>query len=141
MFPEENRTNLAPTQFLTALQRLAETGHMAAKKSARKVLIYSGVIAGALGMVFVILLSTGGISGDSDTEELMFIPNLSGMEFTVIYASRARLFVTDYAISIYARGAATKEESLLAKWSNRRTLLFRYDLGRMRSTLLPEKIF
>jgi hypothetical protein len=102
---------------------------MATKNSTRKVLVYCTVIAMALGMVFVILLITGVISGDSDTEELMSIPNLSGMEFKVIYTSRARLVVTDYAISIYARRAASKEESLFAKWLNRQTLLFRYDPG------------
>ena len=57
----------------------------------------------------------------------MTIPNLSGMEFKIIYTTRARLFVTDYAISVYGRRAAVKEESLFARWSKRQTLLFRYD--------------
>lgn len=100
---------------------------MVTKNSARKVLFYCAGIAVALGAVYVILVATGIISLDSYAEELMTIPNLSGMEFKVIYTSRARLFVTDYAVSVYARRAAIEGEPLLAKWLNRQTLLFRYD--------------
>ncbi len=103
---------------------------MATKKAVRKVLVYGVGIAVALGLVYVILVVIGAIpNGASFTVELMSIPNLSGMEFKVIYSSRARLFVTDHAISIYARRAALEEESLFAKWLNRQTLLFRYDPG------------
>lgn len=100
---------------------------MELKNSMKKVLIYGAGIALALVVVYVILVATGIISLDSYTEELTTIPNLSGMEFRVVYTSRARLFVTDYAVSVYARRAATEGESLVAKWLNRQTLLFRYD--------------
>ena len=96
-------------------------------KKVKKVLVYGLGLAVALGAVNVILVATRIISLDSYAEELTTIPNLSGMEFKVIYTSRARLFVTDYAISVYVRKADVKGESLLARWSNRQTLLFSYD--------------
>ena len=101
---------------------------MATKKSIRKVFVYGLGIAVALGVVYVILVVIGAIpNGASFTNDLMTVPNLSGMEFKIIYTGRAHLFVTDYAISIYVRRAAVKGESLLARWSNRQTLLLSYD--------------
>jgi hypothetical protein len=81
---------------------------MAAKNSTRKVLVYCTGIAVALGAVYVILVATGIISLDSYAEELTTIPNLSGMDFKVIYTSRARLFVTDYAVSVYTRRGSNR---------------------------------
>jgi hypothetical protein len=102
---------------------------MDTKKLTPKVLVYCAGIAVALGAVYLILVATGTIHlpGARYTEERMTLPNLSGMEFKIIYTSRARLFVTDYAINVYVRRAAVKDESLFARWSNRQSLLFRYD--------------
>ena len=100
---------------------------MATRKSARKVLIYGIGIAVALGTLYLVLVAIGVLPGVSYSEERMTIPNLSGMEFKILYTTRARLFVTDYAISVYVRRAAVKRGSLLARLSNRQTLLFRYD--------------
>jgi hypothetical protein len=86
---------------------------MANKKSSRRALVYCAGIAVALVSVYVILVVTGIISLDSYAEELMTIPNLSGMEFKIIYTSRARLFVTDDAVSVYTRRAAVDREPLL----------------------------
>lgn len=73
---------------------------MPTKKSTRKVVVYCVGVAVALGAVYLTLVATGIISLDFYTEELTTIPNLSGMEFKIIYTSRARLFVTDYAVSV-----------------------------------------
>jgi hypothetical protein len=110
---------------------------MESKKAAKKVFVYCAGVAVVLGAAYVILVATGTIylPGARYTEEMMTIPNLSGMEFKIIYTSRAKLFVTDYAISVYVRRAAVKGESLLARWSNRQTLLFRYDPERYESPL------
>jgi hypothetical protein len=107
----------------------ARVVYMDTKKFTPKALIYCVGIALVLGVVYLILVATGTIylPGARYTEERMTLPNLSGMEFKIIYTTRARLFVTDYAINVYVRRAAVKEESLFARWSNRKTLLFRYD--------------
>ena len=102
---------------------------MVTKKSKIKILAYGVGLTVVLGVAYVILVVIGVIYLPSarDTEDLMTIPNLSGMEFKIIYTSRAHLFVTEYAINVYVRRAAVEGEPLLARWSNRQTLLFSYD--------------
>jgi hypothetical protein len=106
---------------------------MANKKSARKVFVYCAGIAVALGAVCVIFVPDVRIAiaralfpGVCISEERVTIPNLSGMEFKIIYTNCDTLG-TDEEISVYVRRAAVEGESLLARWSNRQTLLFSYD--------------
>jgi uncharacterized membrane protein (DUF485 family) len=109
---------------------------MAAKKAVRKILVNSVSTAVALGVVYVILLVIGVIPlGGSFTDDLLTIPNLSGMEFKIIYTGRAHFLVTEYATSVYVRRADVKGESLLARLLNRETLLFRYDPANDENTL------
>jgi hypothetical protein len=105
---------------------------MATKKSQIKILVYCVGIALALGLASMIVVPDVRVAvlrtlfpGACISEERMTIPNLSGMEFKIIYT------VCDIdEVSVYARRAAVKGESFLGRWLNRRTLLFRYDAGR-----------
>jgi hypothetical protein len=107
-------------------------GYMDTKKSATKVRIYCVGIALALGLACLILFPGTRVAvhrtlfpGACISEERMSIPNLSDMEFKVIYTN-----CDIFEVSVYVRRAARNGESFPARWLNRRTLLFSYDAER-----------
>ncbi|MGO9095804.1 MAG: hypothetical protein ACLQGV_11320 [Bryobacteraceae bacterium] len=61
-------------------------------------------------------------------EELKQVPNLSGMRFEVVYENCDTLVKTE-DVAVYVSRASAPGESLFAKWSNRRALVFGYDPG------------
>jgi hypothetical protein len=64
------------------------------------------------------------------TEELKTIPNLSGMRFEVTYTNCDTL-AKEEEVTVYVSRAPVKGESLAARWSNRKTPIFRYVPGRL----------
>jgi hypothetical protein len=107
---------------------------MTNKKVVKKAVAYCAGIAVALGTVYAIFVAVLKIPGACITEEMRTIPNLSGMKFEVTYTN-CDTIAKDEAVRVYVSRAAVPGESLLARWSNRKTLLFRYDPERYDSPL------
>jgi hypothetical protein len=106
---------------------------MVNKSRGIKVFVYCAGIAVVLGAASVIFVPDARVAVLRDlfpdvclSENQMTIPNLSGMKFEVIYTNCDTL-AKEEEISVYVSGADVNGESVLAKWSNRRTVLFRYD--------------
>src|SRR5579863_3055944 len=108
----------------------AKARYMISNKIARKVLVCCVGIVMTLGSLYAIMVATGRVTwrGACATETIITIPNLSGMEFEVTYTNCDTL-AKEEAISVYVSTAAANRESLLSRWSNRKTILFRYDPG------------
>ena len=63
------------------------------------------------------------------SEQLKTIPNLSGAKIEIVYTNCDTLAKQE-DVSVYFSPAAVKEKSWFARWSHRRTLIFRYDPDR-----------
>lgn len=63
------------------------------------------------------------------SEQLKTIPDLSGTKVDIVYTNCDTLAKQE-DVSVYFSPAAVKRKSWFAKWTNRRTLVFRYDPGR-----------
>jgi hypothetical protein len=114
---------------------------MANKIGAKKMLVYCSGIALALGVACVTLLPEARVAilrtlmpGVCISEDRTTISNLSGMEFKIVYTNCDTL-TKEEDISVYVSRAANNRKSLLSRWSNRHTLLFRYDPGNYDSAL------
>ena len=78
----------------------------------------------------VVLRFTG--LGDRDaciSEQLETIPNLAGAKVEVVYTN-CDTIAKQEDVSVYFSPVTVKEKSWFAKWTNHRTLIFRYDPGR-----------
>jgi hypothetical protein len=63
------------------------------------------------------------------SEQLKTIPDLSGTRVDIIYTNCDTLAKQE-DVSVYFSPATMEGKSWFAKWTNRRTLIFRYDPGR-----------
>jgi hypothetical protein len=63
------------------------------------------------------------------SEQLKTIPDLSGTKVDIVYTNCDTLAKQE-DVSVYFSPAVVKGKSWFAKWTNRRTLVFRYDPGR-----------
>jgi hypothetical protein len=102
---------------------------MGHKKLAKTILVSIVGLVVVLGAGYALLRIAG--TNDSDgciSEEMMTIPDLAGVKAEVVYTNCDTL-VKDEAVKVYFSRAAVKGESWLAKWRNRRTLVFWYDPG------------
>jgi hypothetical protein len=89
------------------------------------VLCVVGIAAG-----YAILRLSGIIDpGACISEQLQTVPNLSGTRIEIVYTN-CDILAKSEAISVYFSRATAQGESWLARWMNRRTLVFRYDPGR-----------
>src|ERR1700730_3943682 len=106
---------------------------MVTKRSKLKILVYCVGIALVLGLACVILVPDARVAvfravfpGVCLSEDQITIANLSGMKFKVIYTNCDAL-AKEEEVSVYVSRADVQGESVLARWLNRKTLLFSYD--------------
>lgn len=109
---------------------------MVSNKVARKALLYCAGSVVMLAIAFVMIVPDARVTvvrmilpGACMTEQTALIPNLSGMKFEVVYTNCDTL-AKEEATSVYISRASVNGESLFARWSNRKTLVFRYDPAR-----------
>jgi hypothetical protein len=68
-------------------------------------------------------------SGACISEQLKTIPDLSGAKVEIVYTNCDTLAKQE-DVSVYFSPADQREKPWFAKWTNQRTLVFRYDPGR-----------
>jgi hypothetical protein len=119
------------TRDLTELATKLERAEFMAIKKATKAVLIGGVGIVAVSAVgYLVLRLVGIITPDACiSEEMKTMADLSDAKVEIVYTNCDTL-VKDEAVSVYFSRAAVKEESWFAKWSNHRSLVFRYDSGR-----------
>jgi hypothetical protein len=101
-----------------------------------KILFYGATTLAILAAAILILVPSARVSvartllpGVCMTENLKTIADLGGMKFDVVYTNCDTLIKED-SVSVYISKTLNGRESLFARWSNRRILIFRYVPGR-----------